>query len=145
MAISRTVVTDGTFEKGADRPAEPGRKQTVCCPGSEVKTDIRAACDRRGHKVWTVTPSRLMLAEEGPQSGETSIRCILVSLGTLGDVHPFVALALELRNQGHTPVLAASEPCRPIALRHQIEFHPIRPDGAQVMADKPLGAASHSA
>ncbi|MGI8771010.1 MAG: glycosyltransferase [Acidobacteriaceae bacterium] len=37
------------------------------------------------------------------------MRIVLTTFGTLGDVHPLLALALELRRRGHTPVLAVPE------------------------------------
>lgn len=67
--------------------------------------------------------------------GAGRMRIVLVSLGTLGDVHPFVAVAIALAEAGHHPVLAAAEAVRPIAARHAIEFHPVRPDGAAVLDD----------
>ena len=63
------------------------------------------------------------------------MRVVLATLGTLGDVHPFIALALGMQARGHVPVFAGAESVRPIAERHGIEFHPIRPDGPQLIAD----------
>ncbi|WP_084583040.1 glycosyltransferase [Sphingomonas azotifigens] len=63
------------------------------------------------------------------------MRVVLATLGTLGDVHPFIALALGMQARGHTPVFAGAEAVRPIAERHGIEFHAIRPDGPQVLSD----------
>lgn len=63
------------------------------------------------------------------------MRVVLATLGTLGDVHPFIALALGLQARGHVPVFAGAESVRPIAERHGIEFHAIRPDGPQLIAD----------
>lgn len=63
------------------------------------------------------------------------MRVVLATLGTLGDVHPFIALALGLKARGHVPVFAGAESVRPIAERHGIEFHAIRPDGPQVLSD----------
>jgi rhamnosyltransferase subunit B len=37
------------------------------------------------------------------------MRIVLTTFGTLGDVHPLLALALELRRRGHSPVLAVPE------------------------------------
>src|SRR6201994_1173122 len=37
------------------------------------------------------------------------MRIVLTSFGTLGDIHPLIALAFELRRRGHTPVLAVPE------------------------------------
>jgi UDP:flavonoid glycosyltransferase YjiC (YdhE family) len=49
-------------------------------------------------------------------------------LGSLGDLHPFVAIALRLKARGHEAVLATGE-----CYRHKIEalglgFRPVRPD-----------------
>ena len=37
------------------------------------------------------------------------MRIVLTTFGTLGDVHPLIAIALEMRQRGHTPVLAVPE------------------------------------
>jgi rhamnosyltransferase subunit B len=55
-------------------------------------------------------------------------RIILATFGSLGDVHPYIALALELRRRGHRPVIATSEIHRQIAEAEGIEFHAVRPD-----------------
>ena len=41
------------------------------------------------------------------------MRIVLTTFGTLGDVHPLIAVALELRRRGHAPVLAVPEIFRP--------------------------------
>lgn len=56
------------------------------------------------------------------------MRIVLSNIGTLGDINPLIALALELKRRGHVPVMAApavfESRLRPLGL----EFHPIRPD-----------------
>jgi rhamnosyltransferase subunit B len=56
------------------------------------------------------------------------LRIVLSNIGTLGDTNPLIALALELKRRGHTPVMALpavyESKIRPLGL----EFHPIRPD-----------------
>src|SRR5689334_2043079 len=37
-----------------------------------------------------------------------AIRAVLTNFGSVGDVQPFLALAFEMRRQGHLPVLAFS-------------------------------------
>lgn len=68
-------------------------------------------------------------------TGGKRMRVVLATLGTLGDVHPFIALALGMQARGHIPVFAGAESVRGIAERHGIEFHAIRPDGPQLLAD----------
>lgn len=55
-------------------------------------------------------------------------RIVLATIGSLGDLHPFLALALELKRRGHRPVLAAAEMLRGKVEGEGIEFAPMRPD-----------------
>jgi UDP:flavonoid glycosyltransferase YjiC (YdhE family) len=48
--------------------------------------------------------------------------------GSLGDLHPFIALALELRNRGHEITFATLEFYREKIDLLGFEFHPIRPN-----------------
>ena len=58
----------------------------------------------------------------------TGKRIVLTTHGTLGDLHPFIAIALELQNRGHHPVIATSEYYRRKIESEGIEFHAVRPD-----------------
>jgi len=58
----------------------------------------------------------------------TGKRVVLSTFGSFGDVHPYVALALELRRRGHRPVLATSGVYREKAEALGLELHPVRPD-----------------
>lgn len=69
-----------------------------------------------------------------------SKRIVLSTFGSFGDVHPYVAIALELKARGHTPVIATSEVYREKMDALGIEFHPVRPempswDQPEVLAD----------
>jgi UDP:flavonoid glycosyltransferase YjiC (YdhE family) len=39
----------------------------------------------------------------------TGAKIVLATVGTLGDLHPFIAIALALKQRGHRPVLAVAE------------------------------------
>lgn len=56
------------------------------------------------------------------------MRIVLSNIGTLGDIHPLIAIALELKRRGHVPVMALpavyESRIKPLGL----EFHPLRPD-----------------
>ena len=56
------------------------------------------------------------------------MRIVLSNIGTYGDTNPLIAIALELKRRGHTPVMALpavyESKIRPLGL----EFHTIRPD-----------------
>ena len=55
-------------------------------------------------------------------------RIVLATWGSFGDLHPYIALALELRARGHQPVLATCGIYREKVEAEGIEFHPVRPD-----------------
>ena len=69
-----------------------------------------------------------------------SKRIVLSTFGSFGDVHPYVAIALELKARGHHPVIATSEVYREKMNAVGIDFHPVRPvmpsyDQPEVLAD----------
>jgi rhamnosyltransferase subunit B len=59
-------------------------------------------------------------------------RIVLCTLGTLGDLHPYVALALGLRQRGWQPVVATSAMYREKVEREGLEFAAVRPDLAEL-------------
>ena len=56
------------------------------------------------------------------------MRIILATFGSFGDVHPYMAIALELQRRGHTPVIATCELYREKITRAGIDFCAVRPD-----------------
>jgi rhamnosyltransferase subunit B len=56
------------------------------------------------------------------------LRIVLSNIGTYGDTNPLIALALELKRRGHTPVMAVPEVYRNKIAPLGLEFHAIRPD-----------------
>ncbi len=56
------------------------------------------------------------------------MRVVLTNIGTMGDVHPLIALALELQRRGHEAVLAVPEVFRERVRPLGIDFHAVRPD-----------------
>jgi rhamnosyltransferase subunit B len=57
-----------------------------------------------------------------------SKRIVLSTFGSFGDIHPYVAIALELKARGHLPMIATSEVYREKMEAQGIAFHPVRPD-----------------
>ena len=55
-------------------------------------------------------------------------RIVLATIGSLGDLHPMLALGLELQRRGHHIVLATTPFYRGKIERLGLEFHPLRPD-----------------
>ena len=62
----------------------------------------------------------------GPRPGRRKARVALTTFGSLGDLHPYLALALALKARGHEPVVATSEQYRPkaeaLGLRGDVGF-----------------------
>lgn len=58
----------------------------------------------------------------------TGKRIILSTFGSFGDVHPYIAIALELKRRGHRPVIATTEMYREKIEPLGLELHRVRPD-----------------
>lgn len=55
-------------------------------------------------------------------------RIVLTTIGSLGDLHPMIALGLELRRRGHDVVINTWEGYREKIDALRFEFFPLRPD-----------------
>jgi UDP:flavonoid glycosyltransferase YjiC (YdhE family) len=55
-------------------------------------------------------------------------RIVLTTLGSLGDLHPYIAIALGLKARGHEAVLATGECYRQKVEALGLGFRPVRPD-----------------
>jgi rhamnosyltransferase subunit B len=55
-------------------------------------------------------------------------KILFATIGSLGDLHPCLALALELHRRGHTITIAATPYYRAKVEEHGIAFMPLRPD-----------------
>jgi UDP:flavonoid glycosyltransferase YjiC (YdhE family) len=62
-------------------------------------------------------------------------RIVLAAWGSLGDLHPFMAVALRLRDRGFEPVIASFREYRPKVEAEGIEFHEVRPAVADFERD----------
>lgn len=59
-------------------------------------------------------------------------RIVLATTGSLGDLHPFLALALALKGLGHAPLLATHEDHRAKVEAEGLAFAPLRPSTRQI-------------
>lgn len=55
-------------------------------------------------------------------------RVVLASIGSLGDLHPHLAIALALREKGHSVAIATHQEYRAYVEALDLEFHRMRPD-----------------
>jgi rhamnosyltransferase subunit B len=56
-------------------------------------------------------------------------RIVLTTIGSLGDLHPKIAIALELRKRGHSVVFATHQGYQGKIEALGFKFHEMRPDG----------------
>jgi rhamnosyltransferase subunit B len=61
-------------------------------------------------------------------------KVVFTTIGSLGDLYPQIAIAIELRQRGHDIVFAAMPEYRTIVEQLGFEFQPMRPDG-KIMND----------
>jgi rhamnosyltransferase subunit B len=55
-------------------------------------------------------------------------KIVISTFGSFGDIHPYIAIALELRKRGHHPVIATSEIYREKTDALGLELYPVPPD-----------------
>jgi UDP:flavonoid glycosyltransferase YjiC (YdhE family) len=84
---------------------------------------------------FTVVPA---IQATEPGAGHGRRRIVLTTVGSLGDLHPYIAIGLGLKERGHEAVLATSA-----CYRHKVEalglgFRAVRPDHPDVDADPDL-------
>lgn len=53
---------------------------------------------------------------------------VLTTMGSLGDLHPYIAIGLGLKKRGHDVVLATSRCYEQKIKALNLGFHPVRPD-----------------
>jgi rhamnosyltransferase subunit B len=65
---------------------------------------------------------------KGDGASSHARRIVLTTFGSFGDIHPYIAIGLELKARGHTAVIATSPAYREKIEATGLGFHPIRPD-----------------
>ncbi|HTA43235.1 MAG TPA: glycosyltransferase [Bryobacteraceae bacterium] len=69
---------------------------------------------------------------------------LFTTLGSLGDLHPYIAVGIGLRDRGHTVTIATSEFYRAKVEGEGLRFHPLRPDlGALIDRPEIMREAMH--
>ena len=65
-------------------------------------------------------------------------KILLTTLGSLGDLHPYIAVGLGLRERGHAVTIATSEIYRAKVEGEGLRFAPVRPDVSRALDDPDL-------
>lgn len=68
------------------------------------------------------------VADEQFAGSERRHRILLATIGSLGDLHPCLALGLELQRRGHSVAIASTPYYQEKVVNLGIDFHPMRPD-----------------
>ena len=63
-----------------------------------------------------------------PANGSEGKRIVLTTFGSFGDIHPYIAVGLELKIRGHQAIIATSPSYREKIEATGLGFHPVRPD-----------------
>jgi rhamnosyltransferase subunit B len=69
--------------------------------------------------------------ETSPTDAEANAkgkRIVLTTFGSFGDIHPYIAIGLELKTRGHKAIIATSPSYREKIEATGLGFHPVRPD-----------------
>ena len=56
------------------------------------------------------------------------MKILFSTFGSLGDLHPYLAVALEAKNRGHAPIIATAPKYRAKIEKLGLEFRAVRPD-----------------
>jgi len=67
-------------------------------------------------------------------------RIVLSTMGSLGDLHPFIAIALRLKERGYDPVIATSPHFLENVVAAGIGFHPVGPSRDDIFRDLHMDA-----
>src|ERR1700727_686246 len=63
-----------------------------------------------------------------PARSELGAKFLLTTFGSLGDLHPYIAVGIGLRERGHSVTIGTSEMYRAKVEGEGLQFHPLRPD-----------------
>lgn len=61
------------------------------------------------------------------ERGRTGRRIVIATFGSLGDLHPYIAISLELKARGHRPLIATFDAYCEAVTSNGIDFAPVRP------------------
>lgn len=68
---------------------------------------------------------------------------LLTTFGSFGDLHPYIAVGIGLRDRGHAVTIGTSEAYRPKIEAEGLGFRPIRPDLGEVFSPEVIRRAMH--
>ena len=88
-----------------------------------------------------MTPQREFRGASARDAPGADRPIVLATLGSLGDLHPFMALGLALQSRGGRPIIATAEEYRAKVIAAGLEFHAMRPSFADIERDLGMSRA----
>jgi rhamnosyltransferase subunit B len=83
-------------------------------------------------------PETLRVSDPGKIPMTSSKRIVITTFGSYGDIHPYMAIAMELRARGHRPLIATSELYREKMQACGFDFVAVRPNIAPPQEQDPV-------
>lgn len=80
------------------------------------------------------------IANEHRNQNLNGRKIVLTTFGSLGDLHPYIAIGLELKERGHRVVIATTPFYREKIEAAGLKFHPVRPDLPSPLENPELAA-----
>lgn len=90
----------------------------------------RAASNKKGVGVGSAPPI------DETKASHSGRRIVLTTFGSLGDLYPYIAIALGLQAQGHEAIIATTRHYRKRIEALGIGFRAVRPDGPDLNVDR---------
>src|SRR6202030_303134 len=90
----------------------------------------------RGVAQGREVPFEIRIQAQGSPPERPVSRIVLATWGSFGDVHPYLAVGIGLKQRGHDVTLATSEFYRSKVEGEGLRFHAVRPDIGQWIDDR---------
>lgn len=105
------------------------RPQSCSLRGTERTSWIIPGCSPHFDRNATiVAPVRYHACMPEKSATSRPKRIVITTFGSLGDLHPYIAIALGLAARGHEPIVATAECYRKKIEALGLTFRPVRPD-----------------
>lgn len=122
ISLEKVATLYVTLHKKAKGNLTAGPLRAIC-----ATLILKGASGRKLEVARQVQLFKSALVKTMPDAGPGK-KVVITTWGSFGDLHPFIALALELKRRGHRPVIACSPFYRDKIEATGISFHPMRPD-----------------
>lgn len=89
---------------------------------------VKVASMTMRNQLTTPESANGKVSNENENSNHKGRKIVLATLGSLGDLHPYIAVGLELKERGHQVTIATTPFYREKIEATGLDFYPVRPD-----------------